>query len=205
MPALRQVRILIVDDDAAILRVLEEWFALFDCQPDTTTDGIEALRRAKTHPYDVVITDLRMPVLDGHQLLSAVKALQPKAEVIFLTGQGTMEDAILALREGRAFDFLQKPMRDFQRLNAVIERALERHRSPQFTLPNHVEPLTAREREILGCLANGLDNSEIADKLCLAEKTVKNHLTRLYEKLQVSNRTQAALAVQAFGLLPPAS
>lgn len=199
---LNRAQLLIVDDDDAMIDVLLAWFDLYGCRPDTARSGIEALQRVKTRRYDVVITDLQMPLFDGHQLHCAIKQVQPEAEVIFLTGTGTMEDAIRALREGRAFDFLQKPIRDFEQFNAVIERALARRQKPAVPMPSHLESLTERERDILGCLAAGLDNAAIAARLCLAEKTVKNHLTHIYEKLQVSSRTQAVLVCQTYGLAP---
>ncbi|MFP5503499.1 MAG: response regulator transcription factor [Candidatus Sericytochromatia bacterium] len=197
------MRILAVDDDEAMLAVLTEWFALFSCVIDTAPDGMQALAKAKATPYDVVITDLHMPAFDGHQLLAWIKEIQPETQVIILSGSGSMEDAIEALRQGRGFDYLQKPLRDFDKLNEVIRRAVavNARASAPVAIPAEVEPLTQREREIVALIADGLDNAGIADRLCLSEKTVKNHLTRIYERLKVHNRTQAVLACQQYGFI----
>lgn len=208
--ALASARLLIIDDDEPVLTVLGEWFKLHCAEVWTAGGGMAALEIARRQQLDVVLTDLRMPGFDGLQLLSLLKELHPELAVVFLTGQGTMEDAIVALREGRAFDFLQKPIRDFKSLNDVLGRAVCHARSRSAApavrpggLPpdGDVDPLTAREIEVVGLLAQGLDNRQIGDRLCLSEKTVKNHLTRIYEKLRVSNRVQAVLVSQGIGLI----
>lgn len=202
------LRILVVDDEPELLEILGEWFACCGTQIQTATDGFEAVELARKTTFDVIITDLKMPGMDGLQLLSIVKELDPTVEVIFLTGTGTMDDAISALREGRAFDFLQKPLKNLTQLNDVIARAATRRaqravapRKEAAPIPAHLEELSPRELDILALLAQGMDNRAIADKLCNSEKTIKNHLTRIYEKLKVKNRTQALLVCQQYGLL----
>jgi DNA-binding NarL/FixJ family response regulator len=203
------LRILVVDDEPELLEILGEWFACCGTQIQTASDGFQAVALARQAPFDVIITDLKMPGMDGLQLLSIVKELDPTVEVIFLTGTGTMDDAISALREGRAFDFLQKPLKNLTQLNEVVARAALRRaqraadapRKGPLPAPSHLEELSPRELDILALLAQGMDNRAIADKLCNSEKTVKNHLTRIYEKLKVKNRTQALLVCQQYGLL----
>ena len=204
--ALNGVRILVVDDDPDLLELLGEWLSCFGASVQSAPDGFKALALVKQQPFDVAVTDLQMPGLSGLQLLSLFKELDPSLEVIFLTGQGTMEDAIQALREGRAFDFLQKPLRDLHQLNQTITKAIGRRQSARAQQapvppPDHIEILSPREHDIVSLLAEGLDNRDIADRLVLSEKTVKNHLTRIYEKLKVSNRTQAVLFCKQYGLL----
>jgi DNA-binding NarL/FixJ family response regulator len=204
-------RLLIIDDEPELLEILQEWFSALGYAVQSAPSGFEALALAKRQAFDVIITDLKMPGLSGLQLLSMFKELMPTAEVIFLTGQGTMEDAIAALREGRAFDFLQKPIKNLRQLNLVVEKALARKREKALPapaqpagpvgLPEHLEPLSSRELELMAFLAQGFENAEIAGRLTVSEKTVKNHLTRIYEKLQVKNRTQAVLHCQRYGLI----
>ena len=206
MSAIGEARLLVIDDDPELLEVLQAWLGIFGCHVDTALNGLAALSLARRNHYDVVITDLQMPSLNGLQLLPILKSeVDPAPEVIFLTGQGTMDDAIAALREGQAFDFLRKPLRDFNQLKLVIERALERRARPRGRAPQpapcHVQPLSERERDIIRLLSQGLDNRLIADRLCLSEKTVKNHLTRIYSKLGVGSRTQAVLDCQRYGLI----
>lgn len=199
-----EARVLVVDDDQDLLDVLTEWLTLSGFQVQTASDGMQAIAMVKQQPVDLVISDLVMPGLNGLQLLSMLKALDPLIMVIILTGHGTMHDAIAALREGRAFDFLEKPLNDFQHLNDVIGRALSRRAAtfaPSPPIPSGVEPLSAREAEIMRLVAQGFENREIAAQLYLSEKTVQNHLTRIYEKLKVGNRIQAANLCKALGFL----
>lgn len=198
-------RVLVVDDQRSLLEILQRWLSRGGYEVHVAADGVEALAKARDLRFDVVVTDLKMPGINGLQLMSLFKDLDPTVEVIFLTGQGTMQDAIEALREGRAFDFLQKPLRDLHELNLAIDKALLRRRKfepPAPLRPSNqlLEGLNAREREILSLLTRGLDNRAIASHMALSEKTIRNYLTRIYEKLGVTSRTQALVACQEHGL-----
>ncbi|HEY9898716.1 MAG TPA: response regulator transcription factor [Pantanalinema sp.] len=199
--------ILIVDDEPDILDIHATWLRNSGYEVLQAVSGAEAISLAKQRAVDVVITDLRMPGLSGLHLLTILKEIAPSIEVVLLSGQGTMEDAIEALREGRAFDFLRKPLYDLGRLNLTIEKALKRrstHPAPAGEVRPVVSPdqvLSVREREVLNLVAQGLENREIAGRLSISDKTVKNHLARTYQKLNVSNRTQAVTLCQRLGLL----
>jgi DNA-binding NarL/FixJ family response regulator len=198
-------KILIVDDDADILSIYTTWLRGSGYEVLQAASGAEAVALAKQGMLDVVITDLCMPGLSGLHLLTILKEIAPDTEVILLSGHGTMDDAIEALREGRAFDFLRKPLLDLGRLNLVIEKALKRHRGQSGELrPLGVNPgqvLSEREREVLALVSEGLENRDVAERLCLSEKTIKNHLARIYQKLDVANRTQAVAHCQRWGLI----
>ncbi len=208
-------RLLLVDDDPVVLDLLATWFTRRGYDVCKASNGIKALAHSREATFDVVVTDLDMPGLDGLQLLGVYKELAPETEVIILSGRGNMETAIAALREGRAFDFLIKPVDSLSQLEGTVTRALARRATLLASRmagaasvggaieprPALHEPLTQRELEILALLVNGLDNRQIADHLFLSWKTVKNNLTRVYEKLQVTNRTQAVLACQRHGLI----
>lgn len=197
-------KVLVVDDEPKLREILFRWLTHFGYETHTAPDGLSALALFKEHAFDVVVTDLKMPGLSGLQMLSILKELDPAIEVIILTGQGTMEDAIEALRGGRAFDFIQKPLKDFGHINLVIQKALLKRReqgaSAPKKRPEHLEALSERERQILRLLAQGLDNKAIAEALCLSDKTIKNNLTRIYERLGVSTRAQAIIACQQYDL-----
>lgn len=194
-------RLLVVDDEPELLELLGDWFAGKPYELAIAAGGREALELQRARGFDVIVTDLKMPGMGGLELLDRVKELDPDVQVVILTGQGTMRDAIEALREGKAFDFLQKPLPNLRELDTAIERALARRRVRGQPLepPPHVEPLTPREIEVLQGLARGLDNRAIADAQSVSEKTIKNQLTRVYEKLGVKNRTQAVLLAQQLG------
>lgn len=118
--------LLIVEDDPDFRATLSEWL---DCSGYTVfqaSNGLEALTLAQQRRFDVVVTDLKMPAMDGLQLLDALLAIDADLPVIFLSGQATVRDAVAALRDGKGFDFLEKPLADLSAINEVIERALRR-------------------------------------------------------------------------------
>ena len=204
-------RLLLVDDEPEFLEVLRAWFEGRGFEVEVATDALSALAHLRGDAFDVAITDLRLPGVNGLQFQGLARELAPQMDVVFLTAYGTMADAIAALREGRAFDFLLKPLGNLHELQLVVDRALARRATcavpppvpPVARLPvptTGPDRLTAREVEIIEFLALGLANREIAARLCLSEKTVKNHLARIYDKLQVANRTQAVVACGLRGI-----
>jgi DNA-binding NtrC family response regulator len=117
-------RVLIVDDEADSRDALAELTARWGYDVQTASDGTEALRRAiEGHP-DVILTDLVMPNMDGLWLLRALRAEIPECPVVLLTGRGTIQTAVQAIKEG-AYDFIEKPL-EVPRLRIVLERALEK-------------------------------------------------------------------------------
>jgi len=194
--------VLVADDDRDTRDMLESWLSATGYQVLTAADGRAALAIAKQQPVDVVVTDLKMPGLSGLNLLDILKELLPTVEVLFLSGEARMEDTIEALREGRAFDFLLKPLDNLGQLNLAIERALlHKYRSVMRAETASTVALSDRERQIIALVAEGLENREVGSRLCISENTVKNHLARIYGKLKVSNRVQAALACERMGWL----
>ncbi|MNX17445.1 putative response regulatory protein [compost metagenome] len=120
---LRNPTILLAEDEPDLRMTLRDFLVMKGYEVLVARDGLEALELSQRHPVDVVLTDLKMPKLDGLALLKALKERDARIEVIFLTGQATLTDAIEALREGRSFDFLLKPIGDLKRLERVIQRA----------------------------------------------------------------------------------
>ena len=121
----RQPHLLIVDDEAACRDLLAGWLADAGYAVVTACDGLEAQARLEATAFDLVITDLRMPGCDGLALLDHVRVRRPELPVVFMSGQATLGEAIAALREGRSFDFLEKPLHDARGLWRVVARALE--------------------------------------------------------------------------------
>ena len=197
----RKVSVLVVEDERDQREILEKWLRDSGYETMSARDGLEAMERVQQQVFDVIVLDLKLPGLNGLQLLSLIKDICPSAIVIFLSGQGTMEDAITALREGRAYDFIQKPLRELRQLNLTIEKALLSREAahpgsalvdvPPMQGPG--ERLSPRELELMRLLVQGYETATIANHLALSEKTVRNNLTLLYEKLRVGNRVQAIL------------
>ncbi len=196
-------RLLLVDSDAKEREYLRTWLHGSGYEVHAVGSGADAMVRLRHHAIEVVLTHLRLPGLNGIELLSLVKEWDPRIEVIILSNSCTVEDTLGALR-GRAFDFLQTPLSDLQALNraiagALLQRCLGNSAArplPVRLPPRPAEELTPREKQILSLLAQGLENKAIANHLCLGEKTVRNLLSGIYAKLGVVNRTQAVLHYQ---------
>ncbi len=120
----KMIRLLIVDDEEAYRNLLSERFTMIGNSVILAATGQEALEKVKDEPFDVAILDLRMPGMDGIELFKKIKDLQPVNEVIFLTGQATVDVAIEAMKLG-AYDFLTKPCQ-LSELQAVVQKAYEK-------------------------------------------------------------------------------
>ena len=120
--------ILVVDDDEDILELIERHLSNKGYEVVTAYDGEQALPLLDKVKFDLVITDLKMPKIDGMEVLRRVKDKDPTIEVVILTGHGTMDSVIEALRDGGAFDYLQKPLYNIKQLSFVTGKALERKR-----------------------------------------------------------------------------
>ncbi|MFO7708622.1 MAG: sigma-54 dependent transcriptional regulator [Desulfobacterales bacterium] len=114
--------ILFVDDDRAILDIVREYLAEVGYRIDVVDNGLSALERIKDQPYQIVFTDIKMPDIDGLELLSAIKEYRPETEVIIVTGHGSMESAIQAMKTG-SYDYLQKPFK-LDVLKIIIDRII---------------------------------------------------------------------------------
>lgn len=175
-------------------------------------DGEQAVARAARLRPDVVLLDLVMPVLDGLGAIERIIARDPDARILVLTSFAGEDQVLPALRAG-AVGYLLKDADP-----AEVERAVRAVAAGESPLDPAVagrvlravrpgsDPLAAltpREREVLGLLARGLTNRQIARELVVAEKTVKTHVSAVLAKLGVADRTQAALLAVREGLGPP--
>jgi DNA-binding NarL/FixJ family response regulator len=210
------VRVLLADDQALFREALT---TLLEVQPGIEVvgeagNGEEAVRRAAELRPDVVLMDLRMPVLDGIAATARLTAEQPGVRVLALTTFDDDEDLFAALRAG-AVGYLLKDVsaaRLVEALDAAVrgESVLQPSvaaklvarvaRLPATAAPAE-HPLTDREIDVVRLLADGLSNREIAAALFLAEGTVKNLVTAVLAKLDVRDRTQAALRARDLGIV----
>ncbi len=218
------IRLLLVDDQALFREGLH---TLLSVWPDLEVvgeagNGQEALDAAARLKPDVVLMDLRMPVLDGVAATRRLLEKMPQVKIIVLTTfddddhvfdglragavgyllkdvpSEKLVEAIRAAAAGQSFlqpSVAAKVVAEFTRLTAVAQETAV---SPQDSL---VEPLSEREQEILALVATGASNKEIAGELFIAEGTVKNHVTNILGKLGVRDRTQAALKAREIGLI----
>ena len=181
-------------------------------------DGEQAVALARRLRPDVVLMDIRMPVLDG---IEATKQL-PSHRVLILTTFGLDEYIVEALRAGASgfitkdvpADELIRAVRAVAAGDALLTPAVTRQLLDQVSrrLPavlvtdsNRLGELTEREREVLGLIAQGMNNAEIADALIVGEATVKSHVSSVLLKLGLRDRVQAAIAAYELGLVKPGS
>lgn len=214
------IRVLLVDDQDLFREGLH---TLLSVQPAVdvigeASNGEEALALAVRLQPDVVLMDVQMPVLDGVAATRQLKRTLPDCQVIMLTTFDDDEYVFEGLRAG-ALGYLLKDTSSESLLNAIRAAA----RGESFLQPSiaakvvnefarlsvsapaspstDTEPLTARERDILRLMVEGMSNREIADELVITEGTVKNHVTNILSKLGVQSRTQAALKAKQSRLI----
>jgi FixJ family two-component response regulator len=187
-------RILIVDDEEVLLESLARAARARGFDAHTARGGTEAWSLLCRQRFDVVATDLRMPGVDGPELMGRMRAQGLAARVVVITGFATLEAAVDCLRKG-AVDFLVKPF-EVETFLKSLERALTRPSAdppaePDWDRVRKTYGLTRRQldivREICG---TGKTNRELAERLCLSPHTVKSHLKAAYAKLGVSTRAQ---------------
>jgi DNA-binding NarL/FixJ family response regulator len=216
----RDIRLLIVDDQALVRMGFR---MLLDAEPGIHVvgeagDGAEALRLAEELRPDVVLMDVRMPGLDGIATTARLLEVSPQSRVIILTTFDLDEYAFGGLRAG-ASGFLVKDTRPDELLAAVravasgeaaisgrvTRRMLElfggRLPAPDAAAPTLLGGLTPRELEILTAIGEGLTNGEIAERFFVAESTVKTHVGRVLQKLDLRDRVQAVIFAYGQGLV----
>ena len=121
-------RILVVDDDARIVRFLQRCLTEEGYCVATASDGAEAVGRLKEETFALILTDMKMPQMDGLALLKEARRLTPDVAIIVLTGHATSDNAIAALREDGAYDYLLKPLETLDALSEAVRKALARRR-----------------------------------------------------------------------------
>ena len=161
--------ILVVDDDMLVRKVLKKYISSLGYYVDTAEDGSGALDMLRSFSYDLVLTDLQMPRLGGIELLKKMFLEYPDIPKIVLTGQGTNDDIIAALKSG-AYDFLYKPIDDFEILEFSIKRAVESKKLKE-DKERHVAEIE-KINEIVSMLNSGKSTEEIFSKLHLSLKRV---------------------------------
>jgi two-component system NarL family response regulator len=158
-------------------------------------DGGEAIALAERRRPDVVLLDLNMPVVGGLEACARVRELGP--EVLMLTISDEEPDLYAALRVGAA-GYLTKDVPPAELVEAVLAVARGEPRiapamaTRMLSEPDPLEALSTRERDVLGLIAEGLRNREIAERLVISETTVKTHVRHVLEKLRIRNRAEAA-------------
>lgn len=218
---MESIRIVIADDHPVFrdgLRGLLASMAAAEVVAEAST-GAEAVAAAQTHQPDVVLMDLHMPDLTGIEATRQIVGANPGIGVLVLTMLEDDDSVFAAMRAG-ARGYLLKGAGQEEILVAVravangdaifgpsiARRVINYFSSPQLP-PQPFAELTAREREVLDLIAAGHANADIAARLYLSHKTVRNHVSNVFAKLQVADRAQAIVRARQAGLgqepLPP--
>jgi DNA-binding NarL/FixJ family response regulator len=213
-----RIRVLICDDQWIVCEGLE---AILTTDPDievvaTVQDAVDALEQiARTEP-DVVLMDLKMPGMNGIQATREIRTRYPKVKVLVLTTYGADEWVLDAIRSGAAGYLLKGTPRealiqavkgtaaghthiDPSIAGTLVTEIVQQSVSPAGT--SITDLLSEREMDVLRLLARGLSNADISNRLYLSQGTVRNYVSSILSKLQVADRTQAAVLALRYGLV----
>ncbi len=203
-----KIRILIADDHSIVREGLKQ---LLELEEDfevvgQASNGVETIERVRELKPDVLLLDINMPIMNGIKALKKIKEDGIDTRVVILTIHEDREYLLETMQIGASGYILKdsdsasffKAIRDAYagesyiqpKLAADLIKELNRPRGARIKNENE---LTQREYEVIALIADGLNNKDIADRLFISEKTVKNHVSNIFRKINVSDRTQAAI------------
>ncbi len=213
-----KIRVMIAEDDSLLRNTLSELLRL---DPElnlvsAVPNGEQALAEAHILKPQVVLMDIQMPRLDGISSTRQLKEKFPEIQVVILTKFGDDENVFAAIKAGAigyvlkdsGLDEIKAAVKSAFHGEGAMNPALVARVLGEFNRINKAatetrqvfQDLSRREIDVLECIASGMKNAAIADKLCLSEKTVKTHVTSIFKKLQVNDRTEAALLAHKKGI-----
>lgn len=210
------IRLMLVDDHRMLREGLRRSLEHFDITVvGEAADGLEAVGAAATLRPDVILMDVSMPGLDGVEATKRIVAADPSQRVVMLTMHGDAEVIERALAAG-AVGYLTKDAATEEVAEAVglaasgetvLSRELaagmlnEARRLAPADTPDEHRVISQREEEVLQLIADGCSTPEVAERLFISQKTVKNHLASIYEKLGARDRTQAVITAVRMGIV----
>jgi len=193
-------QVFVVDDEVGVLKAVEETLATLDVEVTCFVNPFTCLERLQLQKCDLLIADLKMPEMDGIELLTNVKRQIPWVPVLVVTGYGDIPTAVRAIKAG-AEDFIEKPL-DKSTLISLVESILHDNE-----LANTVagRPLTPTQTKVLKLVIDGNSNREIADLLNRSVRTIEVHRAHVMEKLGVTSMLELIKRAIALGLvdMPP--
>jgi NarL family two-component system response regulator LiaR len=210
------IQVLVVDDHEVVRRGIR---ALLGEIEDIEVvgeagNGLQAIEQTKRLEPDLILMDLVMPEMGGIEAMQAIALEHPQIRFLVMTSY-TGDDLVFPAIKAGALGFLLKDTRSEELVEAIrqvhrgepslhprIARKLLQEVGQSKPRKPAPEPLTARELEVLGLLARGLDNQQIAEQLVIAEVTVRSHVSHILDKLHLANRVQATLYALREGLVP---
>ncbi|MGZ3593943.1 MAG: response regulator transcription factor [Syntrophales bacterium] len=199
--------IFVIDDDAPVRKSLSRLLDAVGFSTESFASADQFLKRERFEGIGCIILDVRMPGLSGMDLQDELNKADYSMPIIFITGHGDIPMSVQAMKKG-AVDFLPKPFDEDQLLDA-LRKAIEKdmqakaERAGARDILGRMEQLTPREYEILQYLITGMLNKQIAFKLGIAEKTVKIHRSRVFEKLGTRSVAELVRMAEKAGIEPP--
>ena len=210
------IRVLIVDDHNVVRKGLAALLSAEKYAIDVVgeaANGEEAILKAQQLDPDVILMDLVMPRKNGIEAILEIKQFQPSARILVLTSYAEDQKVAEALRAG-AYGFLMKDTSPDELVQTIRSVCANRLTLPQelthVLLGNKTkesdpaalgEDLTQRELDVLGCVAQGMSNKQVAENLSISTTTVRSHVSSLMRKLRMENRTQLALYAREHNLI----
>ncbi|HEY0443337.1 MAG TPA: response regulator transcription factor [Candidatus Limnocylindrales bacterium] len=204
----RPIRVLLVDDHAVVRMGLKAFLDMLDDIEvvGEASDGSEGVAMARRLKPDVVLMDLLMPNMDGITAIGRIKAEMPETEIVTMTSF-IEEEKVTAALEAGASGYVLKDAEAEEvaaairaafagevHLDPAVARLLaQRMRTKKSPADGLVEPLTDRERDVLGLLGQGMSNKDIGTRLFITERTARTYVSNILGKLGLASRTQAAL------------
>jgi FixJ family two-component response regulator len=199
-----QSMVYVVDDDASVRNSLSSLFRSVDFSVESFSSPTDFLKHDLADVPSCMILDVRMPGLSGLDFQVNLIEAGIKIPIVFLTGRGDIQMSVRAMKSG-AVDFLAKPYREQDMLDAVttaIERDRKRRETDRLSsaIRTYFKTLSPREKETMTLLASGLMNKQVAEKLSLAEITVKIHRGNVMRKMHAKSFAELVKMSEALGL-----
>lgn len=213
---MKPIKVIVCDDQEIVRQGLS---TILNADPrieviGTATDGEDLLGKVDLTPPDLILMDLKMPIMDGVQATRQIRQRYAEVKVLVLTTYDDEEWILAAIHAGANGYLLKDTPSETLRAAiadtvtgkmhldpAVAGKVVQNLGSQNFSLEKAEFSLTDREHEILGLMAQGLSNADIARTLFLSEGTVRNYTSHLFTKLGVNDRTQAVIAALRYGLV----
>ncbi|HKD69851.1 MAG TPA: response regulator [Candidatus Binataceae bacterium] len=198
------IKVAIIDDEESARKSLARLMKSAGIEAATFASAPEFLADPIRESMDCVLTDLRMPDLDGLKFQEQLSQVLPAVSIVFLTGQGSISSSVRAMKAG-AVDFLEKTIGE-DALMATIKDAAARSRRARVEraeleeLLNRFAHLTARERQVFALVAGGLLNKQIGFDLGVAERTIKVHRRRVMDKMQATSVAELVRMADRLGV-----
>ncbi|MGH7905264.1 MAG: response regulator transcription factor [Candidatus Binataceae bacterium] len=201
-----KVTVAVIDDDDSIRRSLTRLLASTEYEVHAFASAEEFLSSRESVIVSCVVSDLRMPGVDGLHFQKTLREKLPHLSIVFITGHGDVSATVAAMKAG-AVDFLEKPVKGEVLIDA-IQRAAERsHKLKSINteidqLKIRYEALTRREREVFALVSAGLLNKQTAAELGAAEKTIKQHRGQVMAKMKAASLADLVLMAERLGIRP---